>query len=75
MNQGRTCAAEVLLGSSLTRGRGRLASDYERIRSWRGNGRAIIAPAQKLLGITCHTLNAWWVCLDFANLLLEEATV
>jgi hypothetical protein len=37
--------------------RGRLASDYERIRSWRGSGRAIIAPAPKLPGTICHTLN------------------
>jgi hypothetical protein len=52
-----------------------MASEYERIRSRRGTGCALIALAQKLLGITCHTLKTRWVCRDFANLLLEEATV
>ena len=34
----------------------RLGNNHERIRSWRGTGRALIDLARKLLGITCHTL-------------------
>jgi transposase len=38
-----------------------LANYYERIRSRRGTGRAIIALARKLLGIIYHTLKNNWI--------------
>ncbi len=57
MTQGRTCAAEVLLG---------IIPSQEGAEGWRmstsesaageESGRAIIAPARKLPGIICHTL-------------------
>jgi transposase len=51
-----------------------LANYYERIRSRRGTGRAIIALARKLLGIIYHTLKNNWVFQDFPNFVLREAT-
>jgi transposase len=51
-----------------------LANYYERIRSRRGTGRAIIALARKLLGIIYHTLKNNWVFQDFPNFVLQEAT-
>jgi transposase len=51
-----------------------LANYYERIRSRRGAGRAIIALARKLLGIIYHTLKNNWVFQDFPNFILREAT-
>jgi transposase len=51
-----------------------LANYYERIRSRRGTGRAIIALARKLLGIIYHTLKNNWVFEDFPNFVLREAT-
>jgi transposase len=51
-----------------------LANYYERIRSRRGTGRAIIALARKLLGIIYHTLKNNWVFQDFPNFILREAT-
>jgi transposase len=50
-----------------------LANYYERIRSRRGTGRAIIALARKLLGIIYHTLKNNWVFEDFPNFVLREA--
>ena len=50
-----------------------LANYYERIRSRRGTGRAIIALARKLLGIIYHTLKNNWVFQDFPNFVLREA--
>ena len=50
-----------------------LANYYERIRSRRGTGRAIIALAKKLLGIIYHTLKNNWVFQDFPNFVLREA--
>ena len=50
-----------------------LAKYYERIRSRRGTGRAIIALARKLLGIIYHTLKHNWVFKDFPNFVLREA--
>lgn len=50
-----------------------LANYYERIRSRRGTGRAIIAVARKLLGIIYHTLKNNWVFQDFPNFVLREA--
>ncbi len=51
-----------------------LANYYERIRSRRGTGRAIIALARKLLGIIYRTLKNNWVFEDFPNFVLREAT-
>jgi transposase len=51
-----------------------LANYYERIRSRRGTGRAIIALARKLLGIIYHTLKNNWVFQDFPKFVLREAT-
>jgi transposase len=51
-----------------------LANYYERIRSRRGTGRAIIALARRLLGIIYHTLKNNWVFQDFPNFVLREAT-
>lgn len=50
-----------------------LANYYERIRSRRGTGRAIIAVARKLLGIIYHTLKNNWVFEDFPKFVLREA--
>ena len=46
---------------------------YERIKSRRGTGKAIIALARKLLGIIYRTLKNKWVFADFANFVLAEA--
>jgi transposase len=50
-----------------------LANYYDRIRTRRGTGRAIIALARKLLGIIYHTLKNNWVFSDFPNFILKEA--
>ncbi len=49
-------------------------SDYERIRSQRGTGRAIIAPAPKLPGLICQSQSPQ-VHHDFPNFFLKETTV
>ncbi|MFC1782700.1 IS110 family transposase [Planctomycetota bacterium] len=46
---------------------------YERIKSHRGNGKAIIATARKLLGIIYNTLINDWVFEDFPNFVLAES--
>lgn len=51
-----------------------LANYYERIRSRRGTGRAIIALARKFLGIIYRTLKNNWVFEDFPNFALRETT-
>jgi transposase len=50
-----------------------LKNYYERIRSRRGAGRAIIALARKLLGIIYYTLKNNWFFADFPNFVLREA--
>jgi transposase len=45
---------------------------YERIKSRRGTGKAIIALARKLLGIIYRTLKNNWVFEDFPNFVLAE---
>lgn len=50
-----------------------LDSYYERIRSRRGTGRAIITLARKFLGIIYHTLRNDWVFEDFPNFALKQA--
>lgn len=50
-----------------------LANYYERIRSRRGTGRAIIALARKFLGIIYRTLKNNWVFQDFPHFVLEES--
>ncbi len=50
-----------------------LANYYERIRSRRGTGRAIIALARKFLGIIYRTLKHNWVFEDFPNFALKQA--
>jgi transposase len=46
---------------------------YEKIKSRRGTGKAIIALARKLLGIIYRTLKYGWVFEDFPNFVLAEA--
>src|ERR1041385_8402776 len=46
---------------------------YEKIKIGRASGKAIIAPARKLLGIIYRTLKNNWVFEDFANFVLAEA--
>jgi transposase len=47
---------------------------YERVKARRGAGRAIIALAQKFLGIIYRTLRYKWVFEDFPNFVLAEGT-
>lgn len=49
-----------------------LANYYERLRSRRGTGRAIIALARKFLGIIYRTLKNNWVFEDFPTFALKE---
>jgi transposase len=46
---------------------------YEKIKTRRGTGKAIIALARKLLGIIYRTLKNQWVFEDFPNFVLAEA--
>jgi transposase len=46
---------------------------YERIKSHRGSGKAIIATARKMLGIIYNTLINDWVFEDFPNFVLAES--
>lgn len=48
---------------------------YERIKSHRGSGKAIIATARKLLGIIFDTLKNDWVFEDFPNFVLTNTCV
>lgn len=50
-----------------------LAQYYEKIKSRRGEGKAIIALARKFLGIIYRTLKNNWVYEDFPNFVLAEA--
>jgi transposase len=50
-----------------------LGNYYERIRSRRGTGRAIIALARKLLGVIYHTPKNNWVFENFPKFILREA--
>jgi hypothetical protein len=47
---------------------------YERIRTRRGTGKAIIALARKFLGIVYHALKYNWTFEDFPNFVLAEST-
>jgi transposase len=49
-----------------------LRSFYERVKTRRGAGRAIIARARKFLGIIYRTLKNQWVFEDFPNFVLAE---
>lgn len=49
-----------------------LRSFYERIKTRRGAGKAIIALARKFLGIIYRTLKNKWVFADFPNFVLAE---
>lgn len=49
-----------------------LKSFYERVKTRRGAGRAIIALARKFLGIIYRTLKNKWVFEDFPNFVLAE---
>jgi transposase len=51
-----------------------LAQYYDKIKSRRGGGKAIIALARKFLGIIYRTLKNNWVFEDFPNFVLAEAT-
>ena len=48
---------------------------YEKIKSRRGRGKAIIALARKFLGIIYRTLKNNWVFEDFPNFVLAEASL
>jgi len=48
---------------------------YERIKSHRGSGKAIIATARKFLGIIYNTLKNDWVFEDFPNFVLASTCV
>ena len=50
-----------------------LARYYDKIKSRRGGGKAIIALARKFLGIIYRTLKNDWVFKDFPNFVLAEA--
>ena len=50
-----------------------LARYYDKIKSRRGGGKAIIALARKFLGIIYRTLKNDWVFEDFPNFVLAEA--
>jgi transposase len=50
-----------------------LARYYDKIKSRRGGGKAIIALARKFLGIIYRTLKNNWVFEDFPNFVLAEA--
>lgn len=47
-----------------------LSEYYDRIKSRRGGGKAIIALARKFLGIIYHTLKNGWIFEDFPNFVL-----
>ena len=49
-----------------------LKTFYERMKSRRGTGKAIVALARKLLGIIYRTLKNNWVFADFPNFVLAE---
>ena len=52
-----------------------LQTYYEKMKSRRGTGKAIVALARKFLGIVYRTLKNKWVFEDFPNFVLaEEAT-
>jgi transposase len=51
-----------------------LARYYDKIKSRRGGGKAIIALARKFLGIIYRTLKNDWVFEDFPNFVLAEVT-
>ena len=52
-----------------------LKNYYEKMKSRRGTGKAIVALARKFLGIIYRTLKNKWVFEDFPNFVLaEEAT-
>jgi transposase len=48
---------------------------YERIKSHRGSGKAIIATARKLLNIIFDTLKNDWIFADFPNFVLTNSCV
>lgn len=50
-----------------------LRAFYDRIKSAKGSGKAIIATARKLLGIVYHTLKNGWVFDDFPNFVIRAA--
>jgi len=49
-----------------------LGGYYERIKSHRGSGKAIIATARKLLGIIYQTLKNDWIFEDFPNFVIAN---
>ena len=49
-----------------------LKSFYEKLKTRKGAGKAIIATARKLLGIIYRTLKNGWVFADFPNFVLAE---
>ncbi len=50
-----------------------LRTFYEKIKTKKGSGKAIIATAKKLLGIIYRTLKNKWVFEDFGNFVLKQA--
>jgi hypothetical protein len=67
---GRTTLAQCVL--SAKRYSAYLNQFYERIKSKKGGGKAIIATARKFLGIIYKTLKNDWVFTDFPNFVLAE---
>jgi transposase len=49
-----------------------LKTYYEKMKSRRGTGKAVVALARKFLGILCRTLKNKWVFADFPNFVLAE---
>ena len=52
-----------------------LRNYYERIKSHRGSGKAIIATSRKLLGIIYSTLKNDWIFEDFPNFVIANSCV
>ena len=52
-----------------------LSRYYERIKSHRGSGKAIIATARKFLGIIYNTLKNEWIFEDFPNFVIASSCV
>jgi transposase len=44
---------------------------YDKIKTAKGSGKAIIATARKLLGIICHPLKNGWMSEDFPNFVIK----
>jgi len=50
-----------------------LKSFYEKLKTKKGSGKAIIATSRKLLGIIYQTLKEEWEFEDFPNFVIKNA--